>query len=85
MCLACEMDALWYAEWERLAAQGAAASATVGVTPAVPEEADGAEVARATEQAAGAAASPRRESGDAADGVRDARPAPLSRFFCEET
>jgi hypothetical protein len=38
MCLACELDALWYAEWERLAADGANLPGTAGVPPAVPGE-----------------------------------------------
>jgi hypothetical protein len=33
MCLACELDALWYAEWEPLAAAGSA-----GVLPVLPED-----------------------------------------------
>ena len=36
MCLACELDALWYAEWDRLAAEGAARSA--GAPPELSEE-----------------------------------------------
>jgi hypothetical protein len=30
MCLACELDALWYAEWERLAAEGPTAAGSPG-------------------------------------------------------
>jgi hypothetical protein len=44
MCLACELDALWYAEWEQLAAEGAGAAGaadpgTAGVPPALPGQA----------------------------------------------
>jgi hypothetical protein len=42
MCLACELDALWYAEWEQQAAEGADAAetgkrGTAGVPPALSE------------------------------------------------
>jgi hypothetical protein len=36
MCLACEMDALWFAELEAAAAR---APGTAGVSPAVPDSA----------------------------------------------
>jgi hypothetical protein len=36
MCLACELDALWYAEWDRLAAEGANLPGIAGVPPAEP-------------------------------------------------
>jgi hypothetical protein len=38
MCLACELDAIWDAEWERLAAAG-----NTGVLAAVSEDSAGAE------------------------------------------
>jgi hypothetical protein len=38
MCLACELDALWYAEWERLAAEGVNVPGSADVPPAVPGE-----------------------------------------------
>jgi hypothetical protein len=43
MCLACELDALWYAEWDRLAAKGASAAGHAGITPAVAGEPGGTE------------------------------------------
>jgi hypothetical protein len=78
MCLACELDALWYAEWERLGT-----AATAGPPPAVAQEADHPETAGAaaarqppsSPQAARAAEMP-------ADPVK---PAHRSGFFCEET
>jgi hypothetical protein len=84
MCLACELDALWYAEWERLGAAGAAV--TAGGPPAVVQPADdpaiaGAAAARppsSSPPAAGAAEMP-------ADPDQPARPPALrSGFFCEE-
>ncbi len=38
MCLACELDALWYAERDRLAAEGAGGAGNAGIPPAVPGE-----------------------------------------------
>jgi hypothetical protein len=78
MCLACELDALWYGEW-----QLPGAAATAGVPPAVGEEADhpdsaAAAAARqppATPQAARAAEMP----------ANPVKPALRSGFFCEET
>jgi hypothetical protein len=43
MCLACELDALWYGDWEQQAAAGAAG----GVPPALSGEPDGMESAGA--------------------------------------
>jgi hypothetical protein len=43
MCLACELDALWYAEWDRLAAEGAGAAGNAGIPPAFPGEPGGTE------------------------------------------
>jgi hypothetical protein len=71
MCLACELDALWYAEWDRLAAEGAAAagsSGTAGVQPAVPEAAGDTENKTAGETPA----------------VRGRPAAPRPGFRCEE-
>jgi hypothetical protein len=41
MCLACELDVLWYAEWDRLAAEGAGAAGNAGIPPARPGELGG--------------------------------------------
>jgi hypothetical protein len=41
MCLACELDALWYAEREQLAGEGADASGAAGRTSALPEDTSG--------------------------------------------
>jgi hypothetical protein len=41
MCLACELDALWYAEWDQLAAEGAGAAGNAGIPPARPGELSG--------------------------------------------
>jgi hypothetical protein len=38
MCLACELDALWYAERDRQAAEGAGGAGNAGIPPAVPGE-----------------------------------------------
>jgi hypothetical protein len=43
MCLACELDVLWYAEWDRVAAEGAGAAGDAGIPPAVPGEPGGTE------------------------------------------
>jgi hypothetical protein len=72
MCLACELDALWYAEWERPAPAGSARiSGTVGVSPAVSKDPDGAE----SGEAKGACETPAVPDGTA----------PRSPFHCEET
>jgi hypothetical protein len=42
MCLACELDALWYAEWERLAAEGAGLPGNAGIPSALPGDPGGA-------------------------------------------
>jgi hypothetical protein len=95
MCLACELDALWYAEWERLAAEGAGAPGSVdpgsvapgtaGVPPALAEDQAGAEaggsipLSQIREWVAGAGETP-------AVPAKRARPAaPRSGFLCEET
>jgi hypothetical protein len=94
MCLACEMDALWYAEWERLAAEGAA-------VPAASEDAAGAEGPALTESAeasatalpppaslGGAGSLPQSQLRKRAEetGAPPARAAaPRSGFHCEET
>lgn len=44
MCLACELDEIWYAEWERLAAPAGSA----GVSAAVSEDPAGAEIGKST-------------------------------------
>jgi hypothetical protein len=82
MCLACELDALWYAEWDRLAAEGATAARTAGAPPALADDAAGAErgALAESEETAAAAASPSSSLKD------DAGPAaPRSGFRCEET
>jgi hypothetical protein len=72
MCLACELDALWYAEWERLTGAGSAGAAgTAGVSPALsedPADAEGGETKGAGETPA------------VPDGT-----ASRTRFRCEET
>jgi hypothetical protein len=83
MCLACELDALWYAEWDRLAAEGAARSA--GVPPAFSEESPG-----TAEIIDGAGDSPpAQDGGEAATaGATTAVPGSTlrapARFRCEE-
>lgn len=47
MCLACDLDALWYAEWERLAVEGAGAPGAAGVLRAASEEQDDVESGKA--------------------------------------
>jgi hypothetical protein len=84
MCLACELDALWYAECERLAAEGAGVAAAVSVAPAVSHQPAGPEV----EGTAAARLAPvRGAAGDGEVSADPVRPAPAcrSRFFCEET
>jgi hypothetical protein len=72
MCLACELDVLWYAEWERLTAAGSTGAAgTAGVSPALPEEPASAESGE-TNGAGETAVVP--------DGT-----ASRTRFRCEET
>jgi hypothetical protein len=86
MCLACELDALWYAEWDRLAAEGAARSA--GAPSALSEESPGtAEITEGAEdsspaQTAGAAEIAGETPADSGSPLL--RPA-ASRFRCEET
>jgi hypothetical protein len=99
MCLACELDALWYAEFERLAAEGAGVAGTAcippalsvgsaGVPPALAEEPVGAE---SGESAASPRAQTCEEAEDAggtpavpgAGGTPALRARP--RFLCEET
>jgi hypothetical protein len=98
MCLACELDALWYAEWERLATEGATVPGTAGVSQ--PDDAAGAaEVADADcgDAAFSSPASleartdmPQRQIrewvDDAGMPTAPQRPAaPRSGFLCEET
>jgi hypothetical protein len=83
MCLACELDALWYAEWERLAAEGAnaAGAGSAGVPPALegePASIDNEANAQAGGEAANAGGTP------ALPGVPEKPAAPRSRFFCGE-
>jgi len=83
MCLACELDVLWYAEWDRLAAEGAARSA--GVPPALSEESPG--TAEIMEGAGDS--SPAQAGGEAATaGGTPAVPGSdlraATRFRCEE-
>ena len=44
MCLACELDEIWYAEWERPAVPAGSA----GVSAAVSEDSAGAEIGKST-------------------------------------
>ena len=86
MCLACEMDALWFAELEA----GAAGSA--GVLPALKSHSasptlGSPEGAGTTPAVAGGFPSPRRpgeQAGRGEEAERDAR-APGPHFRCEET
>jgi hypothetical protein len=78
MCLACELDALWYAQWE-----GPGAAATAGVPPAVAQEADHPETAGAA--AARLPASSPHAARAAEMPADPVKPALRSGFFCEET
>jgi hypothetical protein len=72
MCLACELDALWYAEGERPASAGSAGiPGTAGVSPALSKDPAGAE----SGEAKGAGETPAVPDGTA----------PRSPFHCEET
>jgi hypothetical protein len=66
MCLACELDALWYADWEQQSAAGAAGSA--GVPPALSGEPDGMESAEAMKAGETLASHPSVPFGDEAAG-----------------
>jgi hypothetical protein len=71
MCLACELDALWYAEQDRLVAEGAAdagSPGTAGVPPGVSEPASGTE----------------SKNTDETPAVRQRPAASRSSFRCEE-
>jgi hypothetical protein len=81
MCLACELDALWYGEWERLAADGAAA--TGGVPPAGAQEADHPGTAAAA--AARLPWSPPPAASAAEMPANPVKPALGCGFWCEET
>lgn len=98
MCLACELDALWYAEWDRLAAEGAIVPGTAGIPQ--PDDAAGpaeAEDADRGDAAFSPPASLEDETGmpqrqvrewveDAGTPTAPRRPAaPRSGFLCEET
>jgi hypothetical protein len=82
MCLACELDALWYAEWEQQAAGSAGAAGTAGVPPALAEE------PRRTEIDGAEAAPQVHTGGEAASAggtpAVPGKPVPRSRFLCEE-
>jgi hypothetical protein len=91
MCLACELDALWYAEWERLANDGA----IVPGPPGVPQPDDAAGAADADRGAAALSLEeetgmPQREMREWVEGAgaptAPRRPAaPRAGFLCEET
>jgi hypothetical protein len=72
MCLACEMDALWFAEME---AAAGATSGTAGATPALSGE--------TAPLRGGPAPSPRKRGEVNSAGGTPALP--TSRFRCEET
>ncbi len=97
MCLACELDALWYAEWERLATEGAIVPGTPGVPQ--PDDAAGAAVAADADRGAEAlspptsleeeTSMPQREIREWVEGAgtpsAPRRPAaPRAGFLCEE-
>jgi hypothetical protein len=72
MCLACELDALWYAEWERPGSAGSAGvPGTAGVLPTLSEDPAGAEGG----EAKGAGETPAVPDGTAS----------RTGFVCEET
>jgi hypothetical protein len=72
MCLACELDALWYAEWERPASAGSAGvPGAAGISPALSEGPAGVE----SGEAKGAGEPPVVPGGTAS----------RTRFVCEET
>jgi hypothetical protein len=73
MCLACELDALWYAEWDRPAAEGAGAAGNAAIPPAVPGEPGGTESVE-VENAVETFASPSSH-------FRDERGGPLAQVF----
>lgn len=75
MCLACELDALWYAEWDRLAAEGATAARTAGAPSVLADDAE----RRAPTESEEMAPSPPSLKDDAGPA------APRSGFRCEET
>jgi hypothetical protein len=84
MCLACELDALWYAEWERLATEGSAPAdgqAEAGVESGVPQS----QIREWAEGAGEAPAVPDGAGGTPAAPGDAGKPAvPRSGFFCEE-
>jgi hypothetical protein len=91
MCLACELDALWYADWEQQAAAGAVGSA--GITPALSGDPGGMETVEAAKVGEPPAAPPASFGGEGAGPqarfVETAKrpggaPALRSRFLCEE-
>ncbi len=84
MCLACELDALWYAE--PLAAESAGTTAHADVAPGLAEAAETSGAAAGTVAARAAASArafpaPLRNEGDVPP-LRPAKPRP--RFLCEE-
>jgi hypothetical protein len=96
MCLACELDALWYAEWERLAAEGANTAGPPGTADGQVGAGGGSglpqsEIREWVEGAAGETPAVLAAGGGApavADSETPAVPmkpaAPRSRFSCEE-
>jgi hypothetical protein len=94
MCLACELDALWYAEWDPLAAEGAGAAGNASIPPAVPGEpgrTESVEVENAVETFASLSSLFGGETGGPPARVfveakrAGGTPAPRSGFYCEET
>ncbi len=86
MCLACEWDALWYAEMERAASEGAGGTAAAPPAAAADRgDADAAGGARGEEEAAGPPGEDTRVAPAGGRGGTGTRPAaPRGRFFCEE-
>jgi hypothetical protein len=74
MCLACELDALWYAEWDRLAAEGAARSAGSAGSGESPD----------TAEMEGAGDLPQVDASGEAAGAGGPPAVPATRFRCEE-
>ncbi len=87
MCLACELDAMWYAEWERLTAERANAPTAAGVPSAPSGEPVS---APGTIAESGAPMVWNRDETESADGTAAAappkptRPGVSSGFRCEE-
>lgn len=81
MCLACEMDALWYAEWDRLAAEGAARSAGAALSVESPAAVETTEEGTRDLPPAQAGGETATAGGTSAAG---GSAVPATRFRCEE-